>query len=389
MRVLFFHLNGIDDNAGGVSRTTETLGRIFEDNGIEVWFVGAKNIKKDKQYHPHQFFLPNEERIIDKLNVVFLSQFVKQRGEVCIINQASLSSEAVNFIADVKKQTGARIISCLHNSVLTPVLNGAYQKEFLLRKKHLSFLFEIMRTPLVKNLLTYVYIQKYRPFYMNILEKSDKVILLCDGQVDELRKMCGSIDENKVSVIPNCQLPVQKSVMNESKEDIVLWVGTVDYSIKRPDNMLKIWNKIYQKHPGWQLLIVGDGPALNAVKSMAKTMCLERVSFAGRKSPGEYYKKAKIVCVTSVHESFSLVTTEAQANGAVPVVFNSFTAAPVVVRNGETGILVPPFNLDTFANEMSRLMSDNNRLNNMSEEAQKAVSQFSPDRVFKKWQEVL
>jgi glycosyltransferase involved in cell wall biosynthesis len=389
MIVLFFHLNGIDGNAGGVSRTTETLGMIFEDNGIDVWFVGAKNINKGKQYHPHQIFLPKEDCINNKENVDFLSQFIRQKENISIINQASLSNEAVSFIAEVKKHTGAGVISCLHNSVLTPVLYGAYQKEFLLRKKHLSFLFEIMRTPLVTNLMTNIYICKYRQFYQNILDKSDKVILLCNGQVDELRKMCGTIDDNKVSVIPNCQLPVQESEMNESKENLVLWVGTVDYSIKRPDNMLRIWNRIYQKHPDWKLTIVGDGSALNDVKSMAKAMGLKRVSFAGRKSPEEYYRKAKIVCVTSVHESFSLVTTEAQANGAVPVVFDSFTAASIVVRDGETGILVPPFKLDAFANEVSRLMNDNYRLNNMSEGAKKSVSQFSPDIIYKKWQEVL
>lgn len=389
MSVIFFHLNGIDGNAGGVSRTTETLGRIFEDNGIEVWFVGAKNLNKDKHYHPHQFFLPKEERIIDKENIDFLSKFIKQRGGACIINQASLSCEAVNFIAEIKKYTGIRIISCLHNSVLTPVLNGAFQKEFLLRKKHLSLLFEIMRTSMVTNLMTYIYIRKYRQFYRNILDKSDKVILLCDGQVDELRKMCGTINDNKVSVIPNCQMPVLESEMNDTKENLVLWVGNVDYSIKRPDNMLRIWNKICFKHPDWQLTIVGDGPALNDVKSMSKNMGMERVIFVGRKSPEEYYKKAKIVCVTSVHESFSLVTTEAQANGAVPVVFDSFTAAPMVVKNGVTGILVPSFKLDAFANEMSRLMSDNICLMNMSEEAKKSVFQFSPDVVYKKWQNVL
>ena len=93
--------------------------------------------------------------------------------------------------------------------------------------------------------------------------------------------------------------------------------------------MLRIWKQVESKHPDWNLLMLGDGPSWKEMKELSKSLGLQRVSFSGRVQPEVYYKKSSILCVTSVHESFSLVTLEAQRAGCVPILNNAFSPAPM------------------------------------------------------------
>ena len=109
----------------------------------------------------------------------------------------------------------------------------------------------------------------------------------------------------------------------------------------------------------------------------------------GRVSPSSFYKKASIVCVTSVHESFSLVTTEAHSYGLPVIAFNSFTAAPLVIENGKDGILVPPFDIEAYAEKLSDLMDNDKQRLSMSKEALKSIEKFSPETICSKWESIL
>ena len=94
------------------------------------------------------------------------------------------------------------------------------------------------------------------------------------------------------------------------------------------------------------------------------------------------------MCITSVHESFSLVATEAHSYGLPVIAFNSFTAASVVIEDGKDGILVAPFNIINFAEKLGVLMDDNNLRSHMSKEAVKSIVKFSPEAIFPKWETI-
>ena len=389
MNIVFFHINGISKTKGGVSKTTDTLCRVFRENGHQVWCVGEKNIESDNAFDEWQLFLPDAENILSPANITFLSDFVKEKQVDVIINQASQTDRTVVFLAQIKERTGVMLFSCIHNSILTPAYNGAYQKEFLLKKRHLGFVFDLMKLPLVKQLLVAMYIRRDRHRYLRLLKESDKVVVLCEGQKEELLKMCGTNDDSKVAVIPNIQEPATDDDRNVGKQNTVLWVGTFDYSIKRADYMLRIWKMVMNDHPDWSLKLLGDGPSFNEMKELSQQMKLKNVTFEGRVNPQEYYKSASIACITSVHESFSLVATEAHSYGVVPVAFDSFTAARLVIDDGKDGLLVKPFDLDEYASALSRLMSENRRREEMSQSARQGIEKFSPHAVYGAWNQLL
>lgn len=115
--------------------------------------------------------------------------------------------------------------------------------------------------------------------------------------------------------------------------------------------------KVQPLHPDWHLYLVGDGPERGNLERMAARLKLENVHFEGVQEPAPYYRKARILCLTSTHEGMPMVINEALSYGCFPVVFNSFHAAEDMLPNRETGRLIPPFSLRLFARELDELMS--------------------------------
>lgn len=386
MNIVFFHGNGILPNFGGISRITDILGNLFVSKGNDVWYIGAQDKHKGQKYSVRQSFLPSADLFSDE-NLKYIASFVKENKVDTIINQCALDPNSAKFLALCREKAPFLLVSCFHNSILTPVLNGAYQKEYLLKKRGLGWVFNLMNTSIVRYLMTKAYIQKHRKRYLSTINNSDYVVVLCDGQIRELYRMCGLKSSNKVCVIPN-GIDINAH-FSESKEKIVLWVGTFDYSVKRPDNMLRIWKIVENQHPDWTLLMLGDGPSWQEMQQMSKSLELKHVFFKGRIVPDEYYNKALIACVTSVHEAFSMVVLEAQRVGCIPVVNNSFTSIPMLIEDRVNGCIVKAFDNADFAKVLSALMDDSEKQKQISRCAIENAKRFSLDNIYEQWKILL
>lgn len=386
MNIVFYHNNGIMPTNGGVSRITDTLGTLYRERGNNVWFIGAAMTRTDVTYNQNQVFLPN--KIIDsEENVTFVCDFVRNNHIDVVVNQAALTPISARFLRKCSNKVHFILISCFHNSILTPIYNGAYQKEYLLKKKGLGVLFNVMRSKKVTDFITLIYIKNYRKKYIETITNSDAIFVLCEGQKKELMRMCGHIGGDKTYIVPNC---VEFEVgSNVPKEKIALWVGTMDYAVKRPDYMLQIWKLVCKKHPDWKLQLLGNGPSFDEMKLLASQLNLDNVSFEGRKTPKPYYERASIICITSVHESFSLVTVEAQQKGVVPIAFNSFNTAEILINEPSNGLLVKPFDIYSFADKLSYLMDNADLRLQMSKQSIESSKMFSFDVIYSIWNKII
>ena len=61
------------------------------------------------------------------------------------------------------------------------------------------------------------------------------------------------------------------------------------------------------------------GAVMEEMKGLAGELNLKNVSFEGQVDTKPYYERSEIVCVTSAHESFSLVLAEGLSNGVIPM----------------------------------------------------------------------
>jgi glycosyltransferase involved in cell wall biosynthesis len=111
----------------------------------------------------------------------------------------------------------------------------------------------------------------------------------------------------------------------------------------------------------------------------------ERVRFLG---PVPHEELPRLLAVSDVlvatsfaSETFGIALVEAQACG-VPVVASRFGGFPEVVRDGETGLLVPPQDPAALAAALRALLPDSGRRRRMGEAGRRWVAeQFHWERV--------
>jgi glycosyltransferase involved in cell wall biosynthesis len=129
---------------------------------------------------------------------------------------------------------------------------------------------------------------------------------------------------------------------------------------------LKIWSKVQEELPHWQLKIVGDGPDRTMAETMIRELGLRRVSLEGwRSDTAAYYQEASVLCLVSQYEGWPLALTEAQANGVIPIAFDCCDGVREILSpEGVHGFTVEPFDEDSFARTLVRVagMSEEDKM---------------------------
>lgn len=386
MNILFMSGYNINPFDGGIARITKTLADLFVSKGHCVWYLGYRKISEDEV--DRQLYFPTKQPKATQDNMKFLETVIGSKAIDVVIVQKNPCKDYLMMLQQCKINHKFLIISCFHNLILTPTANFAYSKERQLKKKRLGFVFSLLQNKIVKNLLLTIYIIKNRPLYNYIVDSSDITVVLGEGHRKELLKMIGCKKNNDIHVVPNCVEPSERTCDGD-KDNVVVWIGNVDCSVKRIDYMIDVWSFVSKKHPDWSLLVLGDGPSLEEMKREVCLRQIPNVKFEGRVVPDKYYDRAKIICVTSVHESFSLVTIEAKMRGVVPVVQDCFPMAHEIVCNGTDGILVNAFNIDDYRQKLSTLLGDEDTIQKLSEEAKERSKIYTPEVIYKKWELLL
>lgn len=110
--------------------------------------------------------------------------------------------------------------------------------------------------------------------------------------------------------------------------------------------------------PGFQLLIVGDGPAYGSLRARTEQMGLAPwVVFAGlRRDVAGLLSLMDVFVLPSLYEGFGIAIIEAMA-ASRPVVATAVGGIPEVVVHGETGLLVPPGDPAALADALHELLA--------------------------------
>ncbi|TEB06610.1 Glycogen synthase [Pelotomaculum schinkii] len=116
--------------------------------------------------------------------------------------------------------------------------------------------------------------------------------------------------------------------------------------------------KVVEARPGRiKAFLVGTGPQLQSIRLMVQTYCLEKVvEFMGeRQDIAELLGYSDGLVLTSNIEGLPLVVLEAMAAGK-PVIATNVGGIPEVIDNGKTGILIPPYDIDTLTESIIDLI---------------------------------
>jgi glycosyltransferase involved in cell wall biosynthesis len=123
--------------------------------------------------------------------------------------------------------------------------------------------------------------------------------------------------------------------------------------------LFRAFKAALEQEPDLHLDIAGRGPLDHGLKSFARELGIaDRVHFLGQVVPPQKaIENAAAVVVPSLGEGFGMVALEAMER-ARPVIAARIGGLEDIVRDGETGILVPPVDPEALTEAMLRLARD-------------------------------
>ncbi len=99
----------------------------------------------------------------------------------------------------------------------------------------------------------------------------------------------------------------------------------------------------------------------------------------------EQMAKASLFVLTSRTEGFSLVAIEAMSVGIPAIVYNCPGGIRYVVKDGETGYLVPMDDEDAFVQRVCTLIENEDLRRRMGKASLQEVEQYRIEKIAKQW----
>jgi D-inositol-3-phosphate glycosyltransferase len=223
-----------------------------------------------------------------------------------------------------------------------------------------------------------------------ILEQANCIVATSPQEQEALRSLsqhghievipCGT-DISNFHSIPK---PDARAKLGLSPTDqIVLYVGRFDQR-KGIETLVRACAQL-KENPHLRLVIVGgsdpnlsDGLERQRIEGIVQTLGLaEQTIFVGRVGHDRlplYYTAADVCVIPSHYEPFGLVAIEAMACGT-PVVASAVGGLKFTVVPEETGLLVPPQDIQGFATAIDRILSDDLWARTLRKRASERVQQ--------------
>jgi glycosyltransferase involved in cell wall biosynthesis len=140
------------------------------------------------------------------------------------------------------------------------------------------------------------------------------------------------------------------------------------------------------------LLVVGDGPGRDALERQARRDLPGRATFTGT-LPNEalpnYYALADAFVLPTRGDTWGLVLNEAMACGTPVVTTTAAGAVGDLVRDGETGLVVPPGDRTALRDALARLAGDEELWTRLAERGTDATSEYTPEAYARRLKEAV
>ncbi len=158
--------------------------------------------------------------------------------------------------------------------------------------------------------------------------------------------------------------------------------------VKRPIDVIEVFNKIQKKIPS-KLLLVGRGPETEKVEYKIKELGIyDKVIFLGNSKDVK-----KILCYTDLFllpsqtESFGLAALEAMA-ASTPVISTNTGGLPEVNIDGVTGYLSDLGNIEEMSQNAIEILKDDTTLEAFKQNAYEQAKTFSLESILPKYEEI-
>lgn len=212
---------------------------------------------------------------------------------------------------------------------------------------------DLVKNPHVKRLI--------EPLLESFLDRLDIIIVTAPALIEHAPALYKRRDKCRVIPLGIDEEPFLRdhdTTGSVTAEPAVLYVGRLVY-YKGVDVLIKA-----MKNVNARLMLVGEGPLRGELTQLAADLGIsERVEFLGRVSDQELataYKRSSLFVLPSTlpTECFGLVQVEAMLSGKPVINTNLPTGVPWVSLHNETGMTVPPNDIQALTDAINMVLSD-------------------------------
>lgn len=182
--------------------------------------------------------------------------------------------------------------------------------------------------------------------------------------------------ENTIKPISGTLKPMSSAPSLISVGRLVPWKGFA--------TLIAIMPRLLIKWPSLRLLIAGDGPEQDNLREQIKRLNLRaNVKLLGRLNQTDLFtqiSKANVFVLNTAYEGFSHQLLEVMALG-VPIVTTNIGGNPELIKDRETGLLVPYDDEKALNAAIERLLADSVLSHKIARAAQTVVADFTKERM--------
>jgi len=345
-------IGGAQDNT---LYTVELLNKDKYDISLSCNLNGELVSRAKKVKHLKLYDVPNLRREVSIINDIraflYLYKLIKKEN-FTIIHTHSSKAGFLGRIAAMLNKTPI-VIHTIHGFAFHDYMNSF--------KKNIFIYLEKLSAKWTHGLVT----------VSNLNKK--KVVDLGIAPIEKLKNIYSGIDLTLFINEKNDQF--RKELNLDSNHLLLGSVGRLSNQ-KDPITMIEAFCIVIKRFPSAHLTLVGDGELRDEILIKINQLQLNgRVHLTGNKNdPWKIYHSLDLFIMSSIYEGLGRSITEALSCG-VPVVCTSVEGVPEIVRDNETGILVPPKDPDALATGIMKSLNDMDNAKRMAEEGRKFVNE--------------
>ncbi len=175
----------------------------------------------------------------------------------------------------------------------------------------------------------------------------------------------------------------------DSARPLVGTVARLD-PVKGLPALLEAAPRVRDRHPHVRFVIVGGGPEKDRLTALSRDLgAQEFVHFQGERTDAfSWMQRFDVFVLPSLQEALPYVILEAAAL-AKPVVASDVGGIRELVKNRETGLLVPPGDIEALADAVIRLADDPDLAHSLGKELKASLSEeYSLPRMLQQTQDL-
>jgi glycogen(starch) synthase len=193
-----------------------------------------------------------------------------------------------------------------------------------------------------------------------LLAAADRVVGVSDSVLQQVRSLAPQISPKTSRIYNGTDPPPIPPAPLPFDPPTLLCLGRL-VPAKRIDWALQAIAQLRGRFPGLRLKVAGDGPLRGELEARARELAIENsVRFLGWVDPAYVYEtinEATCILMPSLREGLPVAGVQAAMMGR-PIVGTGVGGLAEVVRQGESGFLVDPNDLETFIKRVSQILEN-------------------------------